>query len=76
MVPVWYYQNMPPKIRELIRNLERSGFEKRGGKGSHRNFRHTAGINITISGKTGDDAKPYQIRDVKRAIELANDEEA
>ena len=66
---------MPPKIRELIQILEKSGFTNRGGKGSHRNFRHPAGVNITISGKTGDDAKPYQIRDVKRAIELTNDEE-
>ena len=31
---------MPPKIRELISDLERSGFIDRGGKGSHRNFVH------------------------------------
>lgn len=67
---------MPPKIRELIRKLESSGFENRGGRGSHRNFRHSAGANITISGKPGDDAKHYQVRDVNRAIGLANDEEA
>ncbi len=66
---------MPPKIRELVQALEKSGFTNRGGKRSHRNYRHPAGVNITISGKTGDDAKPYQILDVKRAIELANDEE-
>jgi predicted RNA binding protein YcfA (HicA-like mRNA interferase family) len=29
---------MPPKIRELIAELERSGFTNRGGKRSHRNF--------------------------------------
>jgi len=34
------------------------------------------GVNITISGRTGDDAKHYQIRDVKRAIEMVTDEEA
>jgi len=28
---------MPPKIRELIAELERNGFTNRGGKGSHRN---------------------------------------
>jgi len=28
---------MPPKIRELIAELERNGFTDRGGKGSHRN---------------------------------------
>jgi predicted RNA binding protein YcfA (HicA-like mRNA interferase family) len=67
---------MPPKIRELIRELTSAGFDNRGGKGSHRNFRHAKGVNITISGRTGDDAKHYQIRDVKRAIEMVTDEEA
>ena len=67
---------MPPKIRELISELTAAGFENRGGKGSHRNFRHLKGVNITISGRTGDDAKYYQIRDVKRAIEMVTDEKA
>ncbi|MGQ0752656.1 MAG: type II toxin-antitoxin system HicA family toxin [Betaproteobacteria bacterium] len=31
---------MPPKVRELISELERAGFTNRGGKGSHRNFVH------------------------------------
>ncbi len=66
---------MPPKIRELIRDLTSAGFENRGGKGSHRNFRHRNGVNITVSGKTGDDAKHYQVRDVMRAIEMVSDEE-
>ena len=67
---------MPPKIRELIRELTSAGFENRGGKRSHRNFRHSKGVNITMSGRAGDDAKHYQIRDVKRAIEIVTDEEA
>jgi len=65
---------MPPKIRELMRELTKVGFEKRGGKGSHRNFRHPKGVNITIGGRAGNDAKHYQIRDVKRAIEMVSDE--
>jgi predicted RNA binding protein YcfA (HicA-like mRNA interferase family) len=44
---------MPPKIRELIRELETAGFENRGGKDSHRKYRHPGGINVTISGKLG-----------------------
>jgi len=51
---------MPRKIRNLIEDLKRAGFLDRGGKGSHRNFRHDSGVHITISGKLGDDAKPYQ----------------
>ncbi|GMQ79407.1 MAG: hypothetical protein BMS9Abin02_1995 [Anaerolineae bacterium] len=67
---------MPPKIRELVKALEGCGFVNRGGKGSHRNFRHPAGLNITISGRPGDDAKYYQIKDIKQAIRWASDEEA
>jgi predicted RNA binding protein YcfA (HicA-like mRNA interferase family) len=61
---------MPPKIRELISQLEGAGFENRGGKGSHRNFVHPR-VNrpVTISGKLGEDAKKYQERAVARAIE-------
>ncbi len=61
---------MPPKIRELIADLERAGFENRGGKGSHRNFVHPDVSNpVTISGKLGDDAKQYQIRAVRKVLE-------
>ncbi|MDO8273598.1 MAG: type II toxin-antitoxin system HicA family toxin [Gammaproteobacteria bacterium] len=61
---------MPPKIRELIRDLERAGFVNRGGKGSHRNFRHPElSQRVTVSGNPGQDAEDYQVKDVKRAIE-------
>jgi predicted RNA binding protein YcfA (HicA-like mRNA interferase family) len=61
---------MPPKIQQLIKDLERAGFVNRGGKGSHRNFVHPKVTKpIAISGKLGDDALPYQERDVKKAIE-------
>ena len=60
---------MPRKIRELIRDLEEAGFADRGGKGSHRNYEHPKGIRVTVSGRLGDDAKPYQEREVRRVIE-------
>ncbi|OGT34134.1 MAG: hypothetical protein A2W28_04855 [Gammaproteobacteria bacterium RBG_16_51_14] len=61
---------MPPKIRDLIAELERAGFKDRGGKGSHRNFIHpNVSEPITISGKSGDDAKHYQVRAVRLVIE-------
>lgn len=61
---------MPPKVRDLIRELESAGFVNRGGKGDHRNFTHP-GIRrpITISGKLSDDARHYQVRAVKAAVE-------
>ena len=61
---------MPPKVRELIAELEAAGFTNRGGKGSHRNFVHPKRTRtLTISGKLGDDAKAYQEKKVRDAIE-------
>ncbi len=59
---------MPRKIRELIKDLEKAGFKKRGGKGSHINFFHPSGKVLTLSGKMGDDAMPYQEKIVKQKI--------
>ena len=60
---------MPPKIRELIADLENAGFVNRSGKGSHRNFVHlNVRMPVTISGNLGDDAKHYQIRAVRLAL--------
>jgi len=59
------------KIRELIAELKSAGFVDRGGKGSHHNFKHPVGVRLTLSGKLGDDAKPYQERAVRKAIESA-----
>jgi predicted RNA binding protein YcfA (HicA-like mRNA interferase family) len=51
---------VPPKVRELVSELERAGFVDRGGKGSHRNFVHPkVSRPITISGAPGDDAKHF-----------------
>jgi len=63
---------MPPKVRELVKALEKAGFRDRGGKGSHRNFVHpNVSKPVTISGKLGDDAKKYQIRAVEKAVQEA-----
>jgi predicted RNA binding protein YcfA (HicA-like mRNA interferase family) len=60
---------MPPKVRDLMSELEKAGFIDRGGRGSHRNYTHEqASLPITISGKPGDDAKPYQVKAVRNAI--------
>jgi len=62
---------VPPKVRELIADLIRAGFVDRGGKGSHRNFVHSAGIRVTLSGRPGDDAKRYQEQEVEQRIAAA-----
>ncbi len=61
---------MPKKVRDLIRDLKKAGFLDRGGKGSHRNFVHPKLAKpLTLSGNPGDDAKHYQERAVRLAIE-------
>lgn len=61
---------MPRKVRDLIRDLKRAGFVDRGGKGSHRNFVHPKVAKpITISGNENDDAKHYQEKAVRLALE-------
>jgi predicted RNA binding protein YcfA (HicA-like mRNA interferase family) len=59
---------MPPKIKDLIAELERNGFINRGGKGSHRNYENSTKYRVTVSGKLGNDAKKYQIKLVNDAI--------
>lgn len=61
---------MPRKVRDLLQDLERAGFEDRGGKGSHRNFVHPrVRKHVTISGSLSDDALSYQEKAVRLAIE-------
>lgn len=60
---------MPKKIRELKSMLLKEGFTLKEGKGSHTKWYHPLldGI-VTLSGNDGNDAKPYQEKDVKNAI--------
>ena len=66
--------SMPRKVRELMRDLEKAGFIDRGGKGSHRNYKHSRGARITLSGHSGDDVKPYQERALKNALQEVQNE--
>ena len=52
---------MPKKIRELKAILKKVGFSQYSGKGSHTKWLHPRYPGrITLSGKDGNDAKPYQ----------------
>jgi predicted RNA binding protein YcfA (HicA-like mRNA interferase family) len=59
---------VPPKIRDLERDLARAGFAKSKAKGSHRKWTHPTGYVVMISGQGGDDAHRYQKKDVEEAI--------
>jgi len=61
---------MPKKIRELKQLLRKAGFVELPGKGSHTNWIHPLYPGkITVSGKDSADAKPYQEKEILRAIQ-------
>lgn len=61
---------MPPKVRQLRANLARAGFVERPAKGSYTYWTHPSlpEVAVTISGKDGDDAQKYQIKQVRAAL--------
>jgi len=63
---------VPRKVRQLIRDLLQAGFYEisGGGKGSHRKYGHARYPGaVTLSGGGGDDARHYQEKQVRTAIE-------
>jgi predicted RNA binding protein YcfA (HicA-like mRNA interferase family) len=64
---------MPRKLRELRSDLRKAGFVLARQRGSHQvwQFPGLGGAEIVLSGGDGDDAKPYQERDVQRVVERA-----
>lgn len=69
-----HYPCAPLKLRQLIHELTAVGFLPGGGKGSHQNHRHPCGARITLGGKLGDDALPYQERAARMALREVLDE--
>ena len=67
-------RSVPRKIRQLVADLERTGFALvPGGKGSHRKFRHPKFPgSVILSGQDGDDARHYQEKQVGYAIREAS----
>ena len=61
---------VPQKIRELKKQLRQVGFFSRPGKGSHTVWVHPLlpREELTLSGSDGDDAKKYQVSDVRNIL--------
>jgi len=57
---------VPRTLRELKADLRRAGFAEAPGRGSHTGWRHPLlAEKLTLSGRDGDDAQPYQERQVR-----------
>jgi predicted RNA binding protein YcfA (HicA-like mRNA interferase family) len=60
---------MSKKVRELKNILRKVGFKESSGKGSHTKWSHPLlSGKIILSGNDGSDAKPYQEKDVQKAL--------
>jgi len=63
---------MPRKVRELRGDLQKAGYSLKRTRGSHTTWEHPDVPDaVTVSGGDGDDAKPYQERQVSEAIAKA-----
>jgi predicted RNA binding protein YcfA (HicA-like mRNA interferase family) len=63
---------MPREVRQLEAELRRAGLVWRPARGSHGFWEHPQypQVNVTLSGRAGDDAQPYQEKDVREALAL------
>lgn len=61
---------MPQKIRQLKAALLKAGFSWRPGKGSHTIWTNSniPDLEVTLSGRDGDDAQRYQTKQVQNAL--------
>ena len=59
------------KVRDLIRNLEKDGWEQTRMKGSHRQFRHSLKKGtVTVAGKLGADVPPGTLASILKQAGL------
>ena len=69
--------SLPEKIRKLKARLEKAGFICRSAKGSHTRWKHPLApeLNLTLSGRDGDDADKYKIKQVNDVIAIIQGKE-
>lgn len=65
---------MPRKLRQLRVDLRRAGWNIVRQAGRHQIWKHPLlpGREVNMAGQDGADAYPYQERDVREAVRLAN----
>jgi predicted RNA binding protein YcfA (HicA-like mRNA interferase family) len=64
---------MPPKIRQLKAELRKAGAYQVSQEGSHTKWKHplVPATTLILSGHDGDDAKPYQEKNVRYLLRQA-----
>ncbi len=62
------------KPREVVRILERLGFQQVRQRGSHRQFRHADGRQTTVPDHSGRDLSPILLRQIIKDIGMAPEE--
>jgi predicted RNA binding protein YcfA (HicA-like mRNA interferase family) len=66
---------VPLKVREVIRELEKAGWQHVRTKGDHRVFRNSDGRTTVVSGKFGDDVRPGTYNAILRQIRIKKESE-
>lgn len=61
---------MPLKVREVIKELERTGWRQVRMKGDHRVFKHPDGRITVVSGQLGDDIRPGTYKAILRQTRI------
>ena len=62
---------MPPKIRDVVRELEADGWRQTSQRGSHRQFEHpTKPGKVTVPGALSDELAPGTLASIRRQAGL------
>lgn len=62
---------MPPKIRQIIRQIEQDGWYLVATRGSHRQFKHPLKPGrVTIAGHAGDELAPGTLNSILKQAQL------
>jgi len=61
---------VPLKVREVIKKLEKAGWQHVRTKGDHRIFRHPDGRITVVSGGLGDDVRPGTYKAILRQANI------
>jgi len=66
---------MPPKIREIIKQIEQDGWYLAVTKGSHRQYKHPSKTGrVTIAGHPGDELAPGTLNSILKQAQLKAEE--